>query len=106
MKEFGDRVLIVYGGGSIKRSGLYDTVVKLLDDHGIYHTELSGVEPNPRVTTANRGVKICREENIDVILLPAENMYSLYLNGKHFGEDLFKLLSFGNREFYGEIIAM
>lgn len=68
VKEFGDRVLIVYGGGSIKRSGLYDTVVKLLDDHGIYHTELSGVEPNPRVTTANRGVKICREENIDVIL--------------------------------------
>lgn len=45
-------------------------------------------------------------KNIDVILLPAENMYSLYLNGKHFGEDLFKLLSFGNREFYGEIIAM
>ncbi|MDY5577034.1 MAG: iron-containing alcohol dehydrogenase [Lachnospiraceae bacterium] len=68
VKEFGDRVLIVYGGGSIKRSGLYDTVVKLLDDHGIYHIELSGVEPNPRVTTANRGVKICREENIDVIL--------------------------------------
>ena len=45
-------------------------------------------------------------KNIDVILLPAENMYRLYLNGKHFGEDLFKLLSFGNREFYGEIIAM
>lgn len=68
VKEFGSRVLIVYGGGSIRRSGLYDTVVKLLDENGIYHAELSGVEPNPRVTTANKGVAICREENIDVVL--------------------------------------
>lgn len=68
VKKYGNRVLIVYGGGSIKRSGLYDTVVNLLDEHGIYHTELSGVEPNPRVTTADKGVEICRKENIDVVL--------------------------------------
>lgn len=68
IKEFGTRVLIVYGGGSIKRTGLYDTVIKLLDDNGIYHAELSGVEPNPRVTTANKGARICKDEKIEVVL--------------------------------------
>lgn len=68
IKETGTRVFILYGGGSIKRTGIYDTVVKLLDDNNIYHTELSGVEPNPRVETANEGVRICREQRIDVIL--------------------------------------
>lgn len=68
VREFGERVLLVYGGGSIKRSGLYATVVKLLDANGIYHAELSGVEPNPRTTTADKGAKICKEENIQVVL--------------------------------------
>ena len=56
VRESGERVLLVYGGGSIKRSGLYATVVKLLDANGIYHAELSGVEPNPRTTTALCGI--------------------------------------------------
>lgn len=68
IRELGSRVLLVYGGGSIKRSGLYDTVIKLLDDNEIFHWELSGVEPNPKITSVDEGVKICREHNIEVIL--------------------------------------
>ncbi|MCM1227463.1 MAG: iron-containing alcohol dehydrogenase [Clostridium sp.] len=66
--KFGKNVLLVYGGGSIKKNGLYDTVTKLAKDNGINLFELSGVEPNPRHTTANKGAEICKKENIDVIL--------------------------------------
>lgn len=66
LSQYGKRVLLVYGGGSIKRNGIYDKVVSLLDGFEIY--ELPGVEPNPRHTTANAGVKICREKKIDVVL--------------------------------------
>ncbi len=65
---FGKKVLMVYGGGSIKRNGLYDAVKKLLEDNGLEMFELSGVEPNPRHTTVNRGVDICKQEGIDVLL--------------------------------------
>lgn len=65
---FGKKVLLVYGGGSIKRIGLYDKVVDVLTKAGMTISELGGVEPNPRHTTVNKGVKICREEGIDVIL--------------------------------------
>ncbi|CDZ75271.1 NADH-dependent butanol dehydrogenase A [Peptoniphilus sp. ING2-D1G] len=66
--KYGSRVLMVYGGGSIKRTGIYDMVTKLLKDNDIYFKELGGVEPNPRVETAVEGVKIIREENLDFIL--------------------------------------
>lgn len=66
--RFGKRVLLVYGGGSIKKNGVYDEVAPLLRNNGIEVFELSGVEPNPRHTTVNRGVKICRDEKIDVVL--------------------------------------
>ncbi|MCD8331560.1 MAG: iron-containing alcohol dehydrogenase [Oscillospiraceae bacterium] len=64
----GRKVLLVYGGGSIKRSGLYDQVVSLVRGNGMELFELSGVEPNPRHTTANKGAAICKRENIDVVL--------------------------------------
>lgn len=66
--RFGKKVLIVYGGGSIKKNGLYDTVTNLLKSNGSEVFELSGVEPNPRHTTANKGAEICKKENIDVVL--------------------------------------
>lgn len=68
VKEFGNKVLIVYGGGSIKRTGLYDTVIHLLDENDISHEELSGVEPNPRITTVAKGADMCREHGIQVVL--------------------------------------
>lgn len=66
--QFGKKVLLVYGGGSIKKNGLYDLVTKLTQENDITLFELSGVEPNPRHTTANKGADICKREHIDVVL--------------------------------------
>ncbi|MFS0576567.1 iron-containing alcohol dehydrogenase [Sporosarcina sp. 179-K 3D1 HS] len=68
LKNFGSRILLVYGGGSIKRSGLYDEVTSILQQAGKEVHELSGVEPNPRVSTARKGATICKEKQIDFIL--------------------------------------
>lgn len=64
--SYGEKVLLVYGGGSIKKSGLYDLVLKQLEGFSI--TELAGVEPNPRLTTVKRGAELCRENDISFIL--------------------------------------
>jgi alcohol dehydrogenase YqhD (iron-dependent ADH family) len=61
-------VLLTYGGGSIKKSGLYDTVTGILNQGGYTITELSGIEPNPRIESVEKGVDLCKENNIDVIL--------------------------------------
>lgn len=66
LKVFGRKILMTYGGGSVKRSGLYDKLMALLKGFDVY--ELGGVEPNPRVSTVNRGVEICKREGIDMIL--------------------------------------
>ena len=66
--KFGKRVLLTYGGGSIKRTGLYDTVMQELSKGGFEVFELSGIEPNPRIDSVRRGVKICKDEQIDVLL--------------------------------------
>ncbi|MBQ5683693.1 MAG: iron-containing alcohol dehydrogenase, partial [Peptococcaceae bacterium] len=68
MKRFGKRVLLVYGGGSIKRNGLYQQIMEIFAEEQIEHWELAGVEPNPHLTTVVRGVELCREHNIDLIL--------------------------------------
>ncbi|OOM76964.1 iron-containing alcohol dehydrogenase [Clostridium sp. BL-8] len=68
IKEYGNKVLIAYGGGSIKKSGLYDEMVKILNDNEISYVELSGIEPNPRIETVRKGVQICRENNVEVVL--------------------------------------
>ena len=60
--------LMVYGGGSIKRSGLYDRVIAALDAAGLEHAEIGGVEPNPKLALAKRGIELCRRENCDVVL--------------------------------------
>ena len=57
MAQLSKNVLLVYGGGSIKRSGLYDAVVGQLEGAGVSFVELSGVEPNPRITSVRRGVE-------------------------------------------------
>lgn len=65
---YGKRVLLVYGGGSIKRNGIYDQVTTLLTEQGFEITELSGVEPNPRLETVEKGVKLCRDHQIEGII--------------------------------------
>lgn len=66
--KFGKRVLLTYGGGSIKRIGLYDRVIEELRSAGAEVFELSGIEPNPRIESVREGVRICKENNIDVLL--------------------------------------
>ncbi|ASB90539.1 iron-containing alcohol dehydrogenase [Bacillus sonorensis] len=68
VKNYGRNVLLVYGGGSIKRNGLYDQVVSILEKAGVNVHELAGVEPNPRVATVNKGAAICKEKGIDFLL--------------------------------------
>ncbi len=64
--EKGKKVLLTYGGGSIKKNGLYGKVKELLENFEVY--ELSGIEPNPKYTSVLEGVKICKEKNIDAVL--------------------------------------
>lgn len=67
LASFGKRVLLTYGGGSIKKIGLYDKVLRLLD--GFEVVELSGIEPNPKYTTSVlEGVRLCKAYHIDVVL--------------------------------------
>ena len=68
LKKYGNRVLLTYGGGSIKRIGLYDNVIDELHKAGVEVFELSGIEPNPRIESVREGVKMCKEHNIDVLL--------------------------------------
>lgn len=68
LTESGKNVLLVYGGGSIKRSGLYDNVLQILTDAGLCVTELSGVEPNPRIESVRRGVELCHAHKIEMVL--------------------------------------
>ncbi|WP_301108680.1 iron-containing alcohol dehydrogenase [Sporosarcina sp.] len=68
LSAFGKRVLLVYGGGSIKRNGLYDELMNIFAANDFKVTELAGVEPNPRLSTAKRGADLCKEHHIDVIV--------------------------------------
>ncbi|WP_099159282.1 iron-containing alcohol dehydrogenase [Virgibacillus ndiopensis] len=66
--QYGKKVLLVYGGGSIKRNGIYNNVLNKLDEMDAEVFELSGVEPNPRVSTVRKGVEICKREGVEFIL--------------------------------------
>lgn len=68
LAKFGKRVLLTYGGGSIKKTGLYDRVVAEIKAAGLELFELSGIDPNPRVSSVNAGANICKKEHIDVLL--------------------------------------
>lgn len=68
IKKFGSKVLLVYSGDTIKKIGLYDKVIKELKDNEIEVFEYSNIEPNPRHTAINEASKICRDNDIDVVL--------------------------------------
>ncbi len=64
----GKNVLLLYGQGSIKKSGLYQTVAASLKREGIETSELSGIKPNPRLSMVLKGIALCREHSVDFIL--------------------------------------
>ena len=68
LRPFGTKVLLTYGGGSIKKIGLYDQVMDILNKGGFTVVECSGIEPNPRIESVEKGVRLCKEHDIDVIL--------------------------------------
>ncbi len=66
--RYGDKALLVYGGGSVKRIGLYDQVTQILSRAGIRVWELSGIVPNPLLARVREGIAICRREGIGLVL--------------------------------------
>ncbi len=68
LSKYGSRVLLTYGGGSIKKTGLYDAVTSEIKKAGLALFELSGIEPNPRIDSVREGAQICKKEKIDVLL--------------------------------------
>ncbi len=67
-KENVKSVLLAYGHGSIKRSGLYDKIVSILNESSVKITELPGIDPNPRITSVAKGAELCRENKVDLII--------------------------------------
>lgn len=69
ISEYGyKKILLHYGGGSIKATGCYDDIIKSLRDNSIDFIELGGVEPNPKISLVRKGVEICRNNGVDLIL--------------------------------------
>lgn len=63
-----NKIALVYGGGSIKKIGLYDKVIKALNEYNIEFIEISGVEPNPKLTHVKKAIEILKNENIQLVL--------------------------------------
>lgn len=68
VKKYSNKILLHYGSGSIKKSGLYNRVVDSLFQAQVEFIELSGVQPNPRLSLVQKGIQLCRDHNIRFIL--------------------------------------
>jgi alcohol dehydrogenase YqhD (iron-dependent ADH family) len=68
VKRFGNRVLMVYGMGSVRTSGIYEQVLNSLKEAGVDVVELAGVKSNPMLSKAKEGIEIARSRNVDVVL--------------------------------------
>lgn len=68
LKPLAKKILVHYGGGSIRKSGLYDEVIASLNENGIDFVELGGVVPNPRLSLVHEGIALCKAEGVDFIL--------------------------------------
>lgn len=68
VRHYSSKILFHYGGGSIKKTGLYDKVIKSLKEAEVDFIELGGVKPNPRLSLVREGIEICRKEGINFIL--------------------------------------
>ncbi|MEG0301111.1 iron-containing alcohol dehydrogenase, partial [Cetobacterium sp.] len=68
VKKHAAKILLLYGKNSIKKNGLYDEVIKYLNQENIEIIELSGVDPNPRIETVRAGADLCRKHNLELVL--------------------------------------
>ena len=68
LQKYGKRVMLAYGGGSLKRTGLYDRIVTMLNEAGKTVTDFGGIMPNPTYAKVQEGAKLAREQRVDFIL--------------------------------------
>ncbi len=69
VKSYGfERVMLHFGGGSVKKTGLYDTVVASLRQQGIFVLPFGGAQPNPKVSLVREGARLCKEQRVDMVL--------------------------------------
>lgn len=68
LDAFGSNVLLAYGGGSVKRNGIYDEVIQVLKEHGKHVVEFSGIMSNPTYAKVQEGARLAKENKIDFIL--------------------------------------
>lgn len=68
MKKYGKNIVLIYGGGSIKKNGIYDSIIKILKENEKIITEISGVMPNPTVQKLYEGVSIAKKAKADLLL--------------------------------------
>lgn len=68
LQKYGKNIQLIYGGGSIRKNGLYDEIVKILKDNGKNIVEDGGVMPNPTIDKVRDGIRIARENNVDLLL--------------------------------------
>ena len=68
LRKYGNNVVLVYGGGSIKKNGIYDDVLRILTESGKNVAEISGVMPNPTLSKLRAGIEIAREHQADLLL--------------------------------------
>jgi hypothetical protein len=97
VSNYGKRVLLVYGGGSIKRNGIYDQVREQLDKSGAVVFEYAGIKPNPVIEDVDAAAKLGREERVDVILavgggsvIDSAKIISITIPVQHGGWDFMK----------------
>ncbi len=101
LDQFGKNVLMTYGGGSIKKIGLYDEIMKILNEGGFNVVEMPGIEPNPRITSVAKGVALCKEHDIDVILAVGGgstiDCSKAIATGVYYDGDLWEMVETANR---------
>ena len=68
LQKYGKRVMLAYGGGSLKRTGLYDRIVTMLNEAGKTVTDFGGIMPNPTLKKVLEGARLAREQDVDFIL--------------------------------------
>ena len=95
VERYGKRVLLVYGGGSIKRNGIYGDVMNKLEQAGAQVWELAGVLPNPRLSLVREGIALCRKEEIQLVLAvgggSAIDTAKAIVNGACYNGDVWEL---------------
>lgn len=69
LKKYGfHKIMLHYGGGSIKKNGIFEDVTKALIDSGIEYVDFGGAEPNPKLSLVEKGAKLCKEEGVELVL--------------------------------------